>query len=430
MRRISMMLLLAAVAIAFSAGAAPRHDICRDVGTGPAVGISSFSSAGDWLVEAHDAHGAHWRFVYVYLVPTDDVDGLRWFINHKAEVAASVGAIPVYTFYQLLQIGQNAGLSGSEPEIVQAVMGSDALMRDYFDNFVVVLQTLAGMDGVFIVHVEPDSWGFMMWAMGVEGNDDPESVPARVDGSGHPDTAGFADHAAGFGQALVHLRDLHAPEVRLGWHASNFRAGTRPEVVSSFFAGMGDWDVLFGEHPHNEADESSWWEPWDEARVSTNLAWFQAVTASARIPIILWQLPIGSMDWHLWGDDNDHVMIGRFAEAGVAGFLFEHQGSGDNPDEFRALGELGAVPPSDSGAGGTAAHMRDRVAAYSADPAAWPAGSLCTAAAPDPDETEDIMPADAEAEDDALVPDAGEDPMQEPDDNGGDGGCGCSLAGI
>jgi hypothetical protein len=423
-----MILLLAAALVPAAAAAAPRHDICSDMGSGPAVGISSFSSAGDWLVDAHDTFGANWRLVYVYLVPTDDVEGLRWFINNKAEVARSVGAIPVYTFYQLLQLGQNSGLAGSEPEVVQAVMASDTLMRDYFDNFVIVLQALAGIEGISIVHVEPDSWGFMMWAMGVEGNDDPESVPARVDGSGHPDVAGFADNAAGLGQALVHLRDLHAPEVRLGWHASNFRVGTRPEVVSAFFSAMGDWDVLFGEHPHNEADESRWWEPWDETAVAVNLGWFSAVTASARLPIILWQLPIGTMDWHLWGNDNDAVMIGRFAEAGVAGFLFEHQGSGDDPDEFRALGGLGAVPPADSGAGGTAAHMRDRVAAYSANPAAWPESSPCAGIVVDPDETEDIVPADAVTESDAPMPDAAADPVQEPGDGGGDAGCGCSLA--
>ena len=52
-------------------------------------------------------------------------------------------AIGTFTFYQLLQIGQGAGLAGSEPEVVQAVLGDAALMHEYFDNFVLVLETLA-----------------------------------------------------------------------------------------------------------------------------------------------------------------------------------------------------------------------------------------------------------------------------------------------
>jgi hypothetical protein len=46
----------------------------------------------------------------------------------------------------------------------------------------------------------------------------------------------------------------------------------------------------------------------------------------------------------------------------------------------------------------------------------------------DPDETEDIVPADAVTESDAPMPDAAADPVQEPGDGGGDAGCGCSLA--
>ncbi|MBN2192561.1 MAG: hypothetical protein JW751_07065 [Polyangiaceae bacterium] len=50
-----------------------------------------------------------------------------------------------------------------------------------------------------------------------------------------------------------------------------------------------------------------------------------------------------------------------------------------HPDEFRALEGDGwnAVPPEGSDAGGTAADMRTRLAAYATAPFAWPEGSLC-----------------------------------------------------
>jgi hypothetical protein len=364
------------------ATAEPAFDICDDLGDAVPFGISSFSVAGDWLVEAHDTYGVEWGFVYVYLVPPDPaaLDDYAWFIGAKHDVAASVGAMPVFTFYQLLQLGQDAGVTGdTEAAIVQQVLADPDLMRTYFDNFVFVLETLAALDPPSLLHVEPDSFGFMMWAMGVEGNDDATSIDVMVSGSGHPDLGAFADNAGGFGHALLALRDEHAPAVRLGWHASNFRVGQYPEVVAGFYGSMGEWDVLVGEHPHLEADELAWWEPWNEAALDTNLAWLDEVTAAAGVPILLWQLPIGTVDWHLLGDTDDLSTLASFAQAGVAGFLFEHQdftGAGA-PDLFRASGELGAVPPESSAAGGTAAELRDRLAAYVAAPLAWPDGGFC-----------------------------------------------------
>jgi hypothetical protein len=382
--KISIPLFLLAVVVfpALPASAAPAHDICEDLGGTMPFGISSFGDAGDWLVEAHDAYGVDWGFVYVYLVPPDPaaLDAYASFIEEKHAVATSVGAMPVFTFYQLLQIGQGAGVTGaSEAEIVQQVLADPTLMHTYFDNFVFVLETLAALDPPSLLHVEPDSFGFMMWAMGVEGNDDATSIEVQVAGSGHPDLGAFADNASGLGHALIALRDLYAPDVRLGWHASNFRVGQYPEVVSGFYGAMGEWDVLVGEHPHLEPDEATWWEPWDDAAVETNLAWFDEVTSAAGVPILLWQLPIGTVDWHLLASPEDLSMLERFAAAGVAGFLFEHQdftGAGD-PDLFRASGDLGTVPPGSSGAGGTAADLRARLADYSAAPLSWPDGGMC-----------------------------------------------------
>ncbi|WP_104981163.1 hypothetical protein [Sorangium cellulosum] len=186
--------------------------------------------------------------------------------------------------------------------------------------------------------------------------------------------AGFPDHAGGLGQALLKLRDQYAPSVSMGWHASNFRVGQYPEVVSGFYSSMGDWDVLVGENFHLSTDESTWWEPLDEELVSANLSWLQTVTSSAKVPMIAWQQPIGTTDYHFF--DGNRTLLERFAAAGLGGVMFELLGSGD-PDDFRATGELGAVPPSQSTAGGTAAELRARQSAYSESQLAWPAGSPC-----------------------------------------------------
>ncbi len=364
-----------------AASAAPAHDICAELGPDLGVGIASYSAAGDWPEQAELTHGVDWRFLYLYVVPTSDPAADReWFLLHKADLAASLGAVPVYTFYELLQRGQQAGMTGTEPEVVQAVLQEPALMRAYFDDFVFLVETVSAAPTPPIVHVEPDSWGFMSWAMGIEGNADATSVPVAVAGSGHPELADLPDHAGGLGHALLRLRDRFAPAVRLAWHASNFRAGTRPEVTTGFYSSVGEWDVLFTDSPHLEADEATWWEPADPAAVDRNVTWLRTVSEGAELPVVMWQMPIGTTDFHLF--DGDPTLLTRFVEAGLGAVLFDLRGEGE-PDDFRAVeGDgLDTAPPANSDAGGTAADLRARLADYATAPLAWPEGAFCSARA-------------------------------------------------
>jgi hypothetical protein len=380
MRNRSLLAAMASLVGTFgmpSALAAPRHAICGDLGPTLGVGIPSYSASIDWPATAAQQYGVDWKFLCLYVNPTSDPpEDVRSWLRGKAESARSLDAIPVYTFYQLLQLGQSAGMFGSEPEIVQRALQDPAIMRKYFDNFVFLLQTLETEPPPVIIHVEPDSWGFMIWAMGVEGNDDATTVPVRVGSSGHPDTAGFADHAGGLGQALMHLRDVHGPDVRLGWHASNFRVGTRPEATTGFYASIGEWDVLFTDSMHLEADENKWWDAWDTGRLATNLNWISTVSQFARLPIFIWQAPIGTTDWHLF--ESQPEVLRQLAATGLGGVMFDLRGNG-NPDDYRSFesASLATVPPSGSKAGGTAADMRARLATYAQHPLAWPSGSPC-----------------------------------------------------
>jgi len=361
--------------------AAPHHDICSDLDGAVRFGVSSYGSLRDWAPEAKAQHGADFRLLYVYILAggMDDPDNFKqWYVEPFLQTAVDMDAIPVLTFYQLLDLGKAAGFQGGhEADIVAQSLANPSIMHTYFDNYVWLLEIAATFPPPVVVHVEPDSWGFMMWAMGVEGNDDPTSIPVRVDASGHPDAAGFADNAAGLGQALVAMRDKHAPEVRLGWHASNFRVGTRPEVVVSFFSQMGDWDLLVGEYPHVDPNPASWWDSWEPAAVETNVTWLSTVTTGTGLPLLLWQTPIGATDWHLLGAPEAPDNLLQFAGAGVAGVLFEHIAfhNETDPDSIRADGDFGTPPPTGSPAGGTAADMRARVTGYS--PLTFPLGSVC-----------------------------------------------------
>lgn len=360
------------ILILFSVTSSIALDFCEETQQKFSFGLSLYSSAGDWIVDAHKNHDVQWRFGYIYTLPNHDnnPDYYSWFIKPRTETIKKAGALPVYTFYQLLKIGQHAGLTGShEADIVKKVLQNASLMHKYFDNFIQLLLYTKTITSRAVVHIEPDSWGFMWWAMGVEGNDNANSIAVKVAASGHPDVAGFANSAAGFARALLALRDQYAPNFYMAFHASNFRVGTRPEIVVDFLKDCGKWDLLVTEHPHNELDTSEWWKPWDNNRVLTNLQWAKNITEALQLPMLLWQTPIGSTDYHMLGNAKDLSMLKRFSQSGIVGVLFEHQNfnGATHPDYFRASGSYGNVPPPETSAGGTAKIMRDRLTLYSSN---------------------------------------------------------------
>jgi hypothetical protein len=377
--------LSATILLAAPAWAVPEHPICADLGPTLGLGVSDFSAAGTWPSDAAQ-QGVKWKFLYIYLVPVSDPQPAQdAFLQSEIALAQSLGAMPVFSFYELLELGQQNGITadGTEAGVVKATLQNGAVMTQYFDKLIAALKVAGASSVPVLMHIEPDSWGFMMWSFGVDGQTDATQVPVMVGGSGHPDVAGFADNASGLGKALLKLRDQYAPSARMGWHASNFRTGTRPDVVTGFFSSMGNWDVLLTEQPHLEGDEATWWLPLDPTKVDTNVAWFSTVSGAAKLPILLWQAQIGTTDFHFFGSDPS--LLPRFAQAGLGGVMMDMRPNADTqptntpPDGYRAheSDALATVPPAASMAGGTAADMRTRLIAYSAHELAWPAGSPC-----------------------------------------------------
>src|SRR5512135_3016703 len=155
MTRAAKLLLVLACSLASSvAQAAPKHDVCADLGPTLPVGIASFSASGDWPVTAEQQYGVDWKLLYLYVVPTNDPKpDVATFLLDKAALAKSLGAIPVYTFYELLQLGQQMGLSGAEADVVKSALVDPALMKRYFDDFVFLVQTAEQVGAPTIVQV-------------------------------------------------------------------------------------------------------------------------------------------------------------------------------------------------------------------------------------------------------------------------------------
>jgi hypothetical protein len=135
--------LVSASLLALGSHAQAAPPFCADVGNSLAFGVSSFGSVRDWAPQAKAQYGADFRFIYVYILAdgmTDPANFETWYVRPFLDAAEQMGATPVCTFYQLLDIGKAAGMQGEEAAIVQQVLQDAGLMRTYFDNFVWLLQ--------------------------------------------------------------------------------------------------------------------------------------------------------------------------------------------------------------------------------------------------------------------------------------------------
>ncbi|MFO0554283.1 MAG: hypothetical protein U0271_38235 [Polyangiaceae bacterium] len=347
-------------------GSGSVPDICKDIGTNMTIGAAIFGDAGtQWF----QAPGVDWTYGYMYAAgdPHQDLAGFTWLVNFRLDTAAQAGAaLPTVTFYRMLGVGSEHGHTGSEAQIVQAMLGDSAAVFDYLDDLVALLQILGARGTPTLLHVEPDSWGFMMWAFDgvdpVAGNGDAASIPVSLSNANHPALAGqsFADNAAGLGQAMLYLRDQLAPNVRMGWHASNFRVGTRPDVVSSFYSALGPWDVMVTEPPHMVGSGTNAWDP-SAPDNANNLQWLATVSQGAGLPILVWQTYVDDADAYLGGWPANQANMTALAESGVAGVLWDPNGNG---------GDCAYACP----AAGT---LHDYLVAYSAAPLPLPSGQLC-----------------------------------------------------
>jgi hypothetical protein len=353
-----------------SSSTTSAHDFCNDVGTRFGMGAGIFGDAGTaWFESAAESPSdIAWTYGYMYASgdPHEDLEGFDWLANFRLDTAEQAGAsIPTVTFYRMLNVGLDYGYAGSEAEVVQAMLADPDAVADYLDDFVAVLDVLAARETPPLLHVEPDSWGFMMWAFdgfdGTTGNDDPSAIPVALDG--HPDLAGqnFPSDAAGLGQAMIYLRDQRAPDVRLGFHASNFRVGTRPEVVTGFYSKLGAWDVIVTEPPHMTGSGSNSWDTSDEDN-QNNLDWLRTVSDATSLPILIWQTYASDAEPYLgdWPDNQDNLTL--LAENGVAGVLWDPNGNGSDCAYSCADADT----------------LLENLAAYSASPLSLPSGHVCS----------------------------------------------------
>ena len=302
------------------------------------------------------------------------------FATYYIQDSVANGITPVFTYYQIRQSAP--GASQGEAEGIYNNLQNTATMSAYYNDLKLFFQKAGAFpDNKVVLHVEPDMWGFLEQ---LASGDNAATVSVKVAGSGMADVAGFSDTLAGMAQAIVKLRNQHAPNVVLGYHMSIWGTGIDIQIsktndaatdalatkAGNFYNSLGaNFDIAFAEFSDRDAGfkqliygdgGASWFTATDFARHARFLKTFSAV---AQKRVVLWQIPLGNtkmlaqnnswshyqdnrVEWFL--DDPGRAHLQTYIDSGVVAFLFGG-GAGGTTCACDAAGDGLTNPPAING---------------------------------------------------------------------------------
>lgn len=267
-----------------------------------------------------------------------------------------MGKTPVFTYYNLVPA------RGLNQDPAFANMNDSEVMRKYFDDWKFILQICKDFGNTVIIHYEPDLFGYMEMY-----KDDASKNTIKVSQSGYADAQGYSNDAKGLAQVIVNMRDKYAPNVLLGWHASQWATGAdlvkgknNPELLASqtaaFYKSLNaPFDLTFSEFSDRDAgfDLLVTKKPntmWSTEATAENgnmndfdrfRRFLKRLNQETGQKIILWQIPVGNTKTLTCNNTNGHYKDNRpeyflqpvldngntnklndYAQAGVIAFLF------------------------------------------------------------------------------------------------------------
>ncbi len=207
--------------------------------------------------------------------------------------------------------------------------------------------------------------------------------------SGDPDVASFPNTYQGFNWAMLHIRDLYAPNVILALHVSDWGSGyyvsqnancsmnmtTAGQLSGAFANASGITNTPAGVHPYDmlftdvldrdsaydeyvNKSSHSWWDRLNVTCPNFHQweTYMTAVTQTTNRSAIVWQIPEGNQyfsnenntPYHYQDNRAEYFFshIGELAGAGIIGILF---GAGQTQqthhfDLSNVISQLGGIP--------------------------------------------------------------------------------------
>ncbi len=348
--------------------------------------------------------GVPWDYAYQYLSGGVNT-GNGWevwnaqgqFALYYAQGAASHNYIPVFSYYEMAQSNGTCGSCG-EAQRDLSNLNNASTKKSYFATFRMLMQRLGsattggitGFGKTAIVQIEPDLSGYAQQAVLNSGTcygfcsgtgNNPALLKAAVAGSGDPDVGAFPNTYQGFNWALLHLRDLYAPNVLLAFHVSDWAAGSdigtstsstlnagalgqsvgafaAQSGINGLPAGVKGYDLLFNDVSDRDAGYYKYVYGnanafWDRNNVTfPNFqrweTYISAANAATGKSVIVWQVPEGNQYFDSENNTNGHYQdnraeyffghVAELARAGIIGVLFG-AGNGGSTVEYDGMND-------------------------------------------------------------------------------------------
>jgi len=311
-------------------------------GAGPCPSCASSCRSGGQSC-ANAAGGCGWWGCWQY----DQVPPGAY-VRDYLVAARARGQLPWLTYYLVLPA---SGLSEGTAEV--AAVNDAAFLTRYLADWRFLLQQIGTEKA--LLHHEPDFWGY-----GQHLSADPHAVPAQVRAAAPDECGALEDSLAGLGRCLVAMVRAHAPNARVGLHASGWASGydcfgnafcpgqaAEGARVGAWLlaAGAGDGDFLVGDMSDRDADwyrlvrgEPGHW--WDASNFQKAFTWSKAVAEAVGRPFVWWQTPLGNSAQantaNHWKDNRVEYLFGHMAEVAAAhgvGVLYgAGEGAQTSPD--------------------------------------------------------------------------------------------------
>ncbi len=290
------------------------------------LGLGSGPDQLGWM----RASGVPWKYRYLYLAGGVNTSSswVHWqdaaappgqFAADYMSASGAAGYLPFLVCYLLLQSSPASGADEAAKDLGN--LDNATTMNAYFGSFKLLMQRAGAYGKPVVVLVEPDFWGYMQMRARSLGSATADAVPAAVASSGFADVAGYPNTVAGFGRALLHLRDAYAPSAVMVVDAAPWSSGTDVDTSTSpgldvaaeagrtatFLASTGAWDAV-GTDPDDH--DAGWWvatgrtnasftHSWDATNTRPPHfhrweAWIGRIHTLLGLPAIAWQTPVGN----------------------------------------------------------------------------------------------------------------------------------------
>jgi len=348
------------------------------------LGLANGSSELEWLRNARVPIEMRYQYLSGGVNTGQGWTTWRPKVRYAADYvrdSRAVGAIPVFTYYNMLHSRPARG--SSESEKVYRNLNNPETMRAYYEDFKLLMQRASAAGDRAVVHVEPDLFGYLQRDYADGGRRSAREVSAAVASTGMQELRGLPNTGQGFGRALLRLRNRYGRGVLLAIHASDWASGTdigssqNPRVdargigvrTGRFLRGFGEgWNLVFVSPSDRDAGwmdryrpgGTHWWDPANRAfpNFERYRQWVDGVSTGADLRVVLWQVPIGNRRYRTMNNTEGHFQDNRaeyflesrnhiadYVRAGAIAILFGAGAAGTTHYDDRQRDGITNPPP-------------------------------------------------------------------------------------